>query len=107
MPSIIPGGFFDLPSTQPILKQHIDKGEITWDDVNLLKSCYQWMVVAGTLGAGVSFPVYLSLRSKTVPPGKRIAMALLSGMTGSFCGFTVGGAAAAYEVNNKMPDSER
>lgn len=67
------------------------------------------MIVSAALGTAAGIPVWYSMRRRKPPIslGVRLAAAWFVGSTGSFLGFTIGGAAAALEVNNHMADSQR
>jgi hypothetical protein len=105
----MPGGPLDLPSTQALIEQRIRRGEITQNDVDILKRGYRWMILSATLGAGAGIPVWYSLKRRTprLALGTRLLGTWFVTTTGSFLGFTIGGAAAALEVNNHMTDSQR
>lgn len=105
----IPGGPLDLPSTKELLAARIESGEITQDDIDILKRGYRWMIVSSTLGASAGIPLWFAMRKRTPPLslGRKIILTWFVASTGSFLGFTVGGAAAALEVNKNMVDSER
>ena len=66
---------------------------------------YSKLIFTLQLGsAGASIPAYIHLRNRRppVPFGVRIMGASGMGLVGSFLGFTIGGVAAAMEVNKKM-----
>ena len=107
--SMIPGGPLDLPSTQALVQERIRRGEISQHDVDILKKGYRWMIVSAALGTAAGIPVWYSMRRRKPPISLpvRLAAAWFVGSTGSFLGFTIGGAAAALEVNNHMADSQR
>ncbi|KAK4684456.1 hypothetical protein P7C73_g5721, partial [Tremellales sp. Uapishka_1] len=106
---IAPSSPFEIQVTKDALQRRIDKGDITQADVDILKRSYQWMTFSSLLGAGISVPIFLVMGRRRPPIGlmTRIAASSGMGMIGSFLGFTVGGAAAALEVNSKMEDSGR
>jgi hypothetical protein len=106
---MIPGGPLDLPSTQALLQERMRRGEISQDDVNILKKGYRWMIVSAALGTAAGIPVWYTLKRRRPVVGlpARLIATWLIGSTGSFLGFTIGGAAAALEVNNHMEDSQR
>jgi len=107
--SMIPGGPLDLPSTQALVQERIRRGEITQQDVTILKKGYRWMIMSAALGTAAGIPVWYSLRRRRPPINlaTRLIATWFVASTGSFLGFTIGGAAAALEVNNHMADSQR
>lgn len=109
MSPIIPTNPLDLPTTQRLLAERIERGEITQADVDLLKKGYRGMAMTTFLGGLVGIPVYIALGRRRPPPGLAVRLAAAGFMTstGSFLGFTIGGAAAAMEVNTHMADSQR
>jgi hypothetical protein len=61
----------------------------------------------GSTVMGVGSYYAMKRRRPPVALGMRLLGAGSMGMIGSFLGFTVGGVAAAMEVDAKMPDSQR
>lgn len=95
--------------TRRLLQQRIDSGEITHADVDLFRRGYRWIMLSTGLGALAGLPVWWAMSRRRPPPSlaSKLATSFLLSSTGSFLGFTVGGAAAALEVNNNMQDSKR
>lgn len=107
--SMLPTNPMDLPTTQRLLAEHIARGDITQADVDLLKRGYRSMATTTFLGALVGVPVYIVLSRRRPQPGlmTRLMASGFMASTGSFLGFTIGGAAAAMEVSQHMEDSQR
>lgn len=84
-------------------------GDITREDIEILKRSYRWMTISSFVGWMSGIPVFFLSKRRVPPPPlvMRIFASTLVGMTGGFMGFTAGGAAAAMEVNKKMPDATR
>jgi hypothetical protein len=99
----------DVKFTQDLLRERIESGEIEQKDIDLLKRGYKWMTLSAVLGASAGIPVYILLgrRAPPLPWWRKLAFASFTASSMSFLGFTVGGAAAALEVNTHMQDSQR
>ncbi len=99
----------DVETTKELLRRRIEAGEIEQKDIDLLKRGYRWMIVSTAIGAAVGIPVYVVMgkRQPPLPIWRKLAFASFAASSMSFLGFTVGGAAAALEVNTNMPDSQR
>lgn len=84
-------------------------GDITREDIEVLKRSYRWMTISSAVGWATGIPVFFLLKRRVPPPPAlvRIGAATAVSMTGSFLGFAAGGAAAALEVNKNMPDANR
>jgi hypothetical protein len=106
---MLPTNPMDLPTTQRLLEEHIAAGDITQADVDLLKRGYRSMATTTFLGSLVGIPVYIVMSRRRPPPSllTRLVAASFMASTGSFLGFTIGGAAAAMEVSQHMEDSQR
>lgn len=107
--TMLPTNPMDLPTTQRLLEEHIAAGDITQADVDLLKRGYRSMATTTFLGSLVGIPVYIVMSRRRPPPSllTRLVAASFMASTGSFLGFTIGGAAAAMEVSQHMEDSQR
>lgn len=106
--SVVPRSPMDLPTTKRLLAERIERGEITQDDVDLMKKGYRGMAMATFLGGLIGIPVFIAMGRRRPQPGlaTRLAAAAFMSSTGSFLGFGIGGAASAIEVA-QMPDSQR
>lgn len=95
--------------TRRLLQQRIDSGEITQGDVDLFRRGYRYIILSTGLGALIGLPVwaFMSRRRPLPSLANRIGTSLIMSSSGSFLGFTIGGAAAAMEVNRHMVDSQR
>lgn len=84
-------------------------GDISQSDLDAFKRSYKIIPIATTVGTLVGIPVWFALRRRVPPPPTmlRFAAALSVSTVGMFLGFTVGGAAAAYEVHHNIPDAKR
>lgn len=104
-----PSNPWDMDVTRRLLQQRIDSGEITSADVDLFRRGYRWIMLSTGLGALAGLPVWWAMSRRRPPPSlaSKLATSFFLSSTGSFLGFTVGGAAAALEVNNNMQDSRR
>lgn len=109
MSPLIPTNPLDIPITERLLSQRIQSGEITPQDVELLRKGYRGMATTTFLGSLVGIPVFIVLGRRKPPPGLLVRGLIASAMSssGAFLGFTIGGAAAAMEVNTHMVDSQR
>lgn len=109
MSPLIPTNPLDLPVTEKLLAQRIERGEITQADVELLRKGYRGMATTTFLGSLVGIPVFIVLGRRRPPPYlvTRLMIASAMSSSGAFLGFTIGGAAAAMEVNTHMQDSQR
>lgn len=109
MSPLIPTNPLDLPVTERLLAQRISTGEITQQDVDLLRKGYRGMATTTFLGSLVGIPVFIVLGRRKPPPYlvTRLLIASAMSSSGAFLGFTIGGAAAAMEVNTHMQDSQR
>lgn len=96
-------------ASRQLLQARIDRGEISQSDVDIFKTAYVYMTAATITGMAMSIPVWIALGRKRPRPGlmTKVAATLFLGGSTTFLGFTVGGAAAAWEVNANMPDSAR
>ncbi|GHJ89597.1 hypothetical protein NliqN6_5999 [Naganishia liquefaciens] len=105
----VPTNPMDLPTTKRLLAEHIARGDITQADVDLLRRGYRSMAMTTFLGSLIGIPVYIALSRRRPPPSMlaRLGVAGMMAGTGSFLGFTIGGAAAAMEVSQHMEDSQR
>lgn len=105
----LPTNPMDLPTTKRLLAEHIAAGDITQSDVDLLRRGYRSMATTTLLGSLIAIPVYIAMSRRRPQPSlwTRVAAAGFMGGTGSFLGFTIGGAAAAMEVSQHMEDSQR
>ncbi|KAJ9097489.1 hypothetical protein QFC19_006761 [Naganishia cerealis] len=106
---ILPRSPMDLPTTRALLAERIERGEITQADVDLLKKGYRGMMTTTFLGSLIGIPVYIAMSRRRPRPAlvTRLAAATFMASTGSFLGFTIGGAASALEVSTHMEDSQR
>lgn len=87
-------------------------GDITREDIDVLRKSYTWVSACTVVGMLSGVPVYI-LMGRRRGRGPRFSVPyklfVSSGMSmvGTFLGFTVGGAAASWEVHRKMPDTKR
>lgn len=104
-----PSSPLDIQTTKDLLQRRIEAGEIDQSDIDILKRGYRWMIVSTTIGAAVGIPVYIVMgkRQPPLPIWRKLAFTSFAASSMSFLGFTVGGAAAALEVNTQMKDSQR
>ncbi|KAJ9091279.1 hypothetical protein QFC21_007268 [Naganishia friedmannii] len=107
--SVVPRSPMDLPTTKQLLAERIERGEITQEDVDLMKKGYRGMAMATLLGGLIGVPVFIVMGRRRPPPNlvTRLAAAAFMSSTGSVLGFAVGGSASALEVNAHMTDSQR
>ncbi|KAL7421504.1 hypothetical protein Q5752_003273 [Cryptotrichosporon argae] len=105
----VPRSPFEIQVTKEALQRRIDQGDISLDDIAVLKKAYQWMTISSALGATIGIPLFIALGRRKPPMGLagRLAASSALSTTGMFLGFSTGGAAAALEVNKNMPDAGR
>jgi len=109
MSRVFPSSPLDIETTKKLLQERIDRGEIEQKDIDLLKRGYKWMALSTALGATAGIPVYMIIgkRRPPLPFWRKLAFASFAASSMAFTGLTIGSAAAAVEVNNNMPDSQR
>ncbi|GMK59432.1 hypothetical protein CspeluHIS016_0800380 [Cutaneotrichosporon spelunceum] len=100
---------FEMGVVKDALQVRIDAGDITREDVETLRKSYTWVSTCTAIGMLSGIPMYIAMgrrRPKLSFPFKLFCASGTS-MIGTFFGFTVGGAAASWEVHRKMKDPKR
>ncbi|ORY32619.1 hypothetical protein BCR39DRAFT_523175 [Naematelia encephala] len=99
-----------IPATKEAIQRHIDSGEISQADLEVLKKSYRTVAMGSTIGSILfSTGTYFLFRARAPQYGfaARLFAAIGAGSVGSLVGFTAGGVAASMQVNQNMPDSQR
>lgn len=76
----------------------------------MLRKSYTWVSVCSAIGLLSGIPMYIVMGRRQVPRFSvpfKFFCASGTAMINTFLGFTIGGAAASWEVHNKMPDAKR
>ncbi|BEI84165.1 hypothetical protein CcaverHIS002_0407690 [Cutaneotrichosporon cavernicola] len=100
---------FEMDVVKDALQRRIEAGDITREDVETLRKSYTWVSVCTAVGMLSGLPMYIAMGRRVPRLSFPFKLFCASGtsMMGTFLGFTVGGAAASWEVHRKMKDTKR
>ncbi|CAK9786104.1 hypothetical protein CC85DRAFT_283790 [Cutaneotrichosporon oleaginosum] len=105
----LPSNMFEMDVVKDALQRRIDAGDITREDIETLRKSYTWVSACTAIGMLSGLPMYIAMgrRVPRLSVPFKIFCASGTSMINTFLGFTIGGAAASWEVHRKMPDTRR